>query len=134
MLQSRRSSCVRIVAASFSSNPVNTYQSITNLFKKRSTNCILFLLASTSLDNPCCVTRTIHTVNLPMLKAWLSANAPTKAIAHVMLRTGVSLPTAEKLLKGKAPKLPTTRLAIAAGLGLTEDELFPVASTKKRSA
>lgn len=64
---------------------------------------------------------------------WISDNNPD-GILLLAQRSRVSSSTITKIRLGYVPKKRDTRLKLCEALGVTEDELFPLAPTRRRRA
>ena len=63
-----------------------------------------------------------------IINGWIDRNGPD-GITQLAYKSGVSSSTISKLRGGRIPTKASTRLAICRAIGVSEDELFPVAAT-----
>lgn len=72
-------------------------------------------------------------VKTDLIERWISENNPF-GIEQLTTRAKVAASTINDARKGKAPKKPITRQALASALGFTEDELFPLVDRSRKAS
>ena len=74
----------------------------------------------------------IRRVNRVLIDAWVDEAAPG-GVAKLFSKSGISTATIEKVRQGHVPSTPTKK-ALASAIGVTVDELFPLAERSRKAS
>lgn len=75
----------------------------------------------------------MRNVNLDAIKFWLVTNGPL-AKEDLCHKTRIKFFTLDKIVRGVRMPTELEQLALAKALGVSRDELFPIAKSEKESA